>query len=172
MSTLTTVLILATPVIAIGAALFVGNRVFKKTGSGSSALKKHFLTVIIAAFLCLMFTVGASAAEDAVAEPETETAVAYELSDEARAAQANAVGSASGMGFIGAALAIGLSAIGAGIALAGGAPAAIGAIAENPKSFGKAMIFVVLGEAVALYGLVVAMLIVFLKIPDLSAFVG
>ena len=62
--------------------------------------------------------------------------------------------------------------IGAGIALAGGAPAAIGAIAENPKSFGKAMIFVVLGEAVALYGLVVAMLIVFLKIPDLSSFVG
>ena len=78
----------------------------------------------------------------------------------------------AGMGFIGAALAIGLSAIGAGIALAGGAPAAIGAIAENPKSFGKAMIFVVLGEAVALYGLVVAMLIVFLKIPDLSSFVG
>ncbi len=171
MSTLTTALIILTPAIAIAAALIVGNRVFKKTGSGSSALKKHFLTVLIAATLCLLMTVGASAAEDAVAEPAAETA-AVQMSDEALAAQANAVGSASGMGFIGAALAIGLSAIGAGIALAGGAPAAIGAIAENPKSFGKAMIFVVLGEAVALYGLVVAMLIVFLKIPDLSSFVG
>ena len=174
MSTLTTALIVLTPAVAIIAALIVGNRVFKKTGSGSSALKKHFLTVVIAAFLCLMLTVGASAAESATEAPASAetTAATVEVSDEALAAQANAVGSASGMGFIGAALAIGLSAIGAGIALAGGAPAAIGAIAENPKSFGKAMIFVVLGEAVALYGLVVAMLIVFLKIPDLSSFVG
>lgn len=171
MSTLTTALIVLTPAVAIIAALIVGNRAFKKTGSGSSALKKHFLTVVIAAFLCLMLTVGASAAESATEAP-AETAATVQVSDEALAAQANAVGSASGMGFIGAALAIGLSAIGAGIALAGGAPAAIGAIAENPKSFGKAMIFVVLGEAVALYGLVVAMLIVFLKIPDLSSFVG
>lgn len=172
MSTLTTALIVLTPAVAIIAALIVGNRAFKKTGSGSSALKKHFLTVVIAAFLCLMLTVGASAAESATEAPAETTAATVEVSDEALAAQANAVGSASGMGFIGAALAIGLSAIGAGIALAGGAPAAIGAIAENPKSFGKAMIFVVLGEAVALYGLVVAMLIVFLKIPDLSSFVG
>ena len=171
MSTLTTALIVLTPAVAIIAALIVGNRAFKKTGSGSSALKKHFLTVVIAAFLCLMLTVGASAAESATAAP-AETAATVQVSDEALAAQANAVGSASGLGFIGAALAIGLSAIGAGIALEGGAPAAIGAIAENPKSFGKAMIFVVLGEAVALYGLVVAMLIVFLKIPDLSSFVG
>ena len=172
MSTLTTALIVLTPAVAIIAALIVGNRAFKKTGSGSSALKKHFLTVVIAAFLCLMLTVGASAAESATEASAETTAATVEVSDEALAAQANAVGSASGMGFIGAALAIGLSAIGAGIALAGGAPAAIGAIAENPKSFGKAMIFVVLGEAVALYGLVVAMLIVFLKIPDLSSFVG
>ncbi len=172
MSTLTTALIVLTPAVAIIAALIVGNRAFKKTGSGSSALKKHFLTVVIAAFLCLMLTVGASAAESATEAPAETTAATVQVSDEALAAQANAVGSASGMGFIGAALAIGLSAIGAGIALAGGAPAAIGAIAENPKSFGKAMIFVVLGEAVALYGLVVAMLIVFLKIPDLSSFVG
>ena len=172
MSTFTTALIVLTPAVAIIAALIVGNRAFKKTGSGSSALKKHFLTVVIAAFLCLMLTVGASAAESATEAPAETTAATVQVSDEALAAQANAVGSASGMGFIGAALAIGLSAIGAGIALAGGAPAAIGAIAENPKSFGKAMIFVVLGEAVALYGLVVAMLIVFLKIPDLSSFVG
>ena len=172
MSTLTTALIVLTPAVAIIAALIVGNRAFKKTGSGSSALKKHFLTVVIAAFLCLMLTVGASAAESATEAPAETTAATVQVSDEALAAQANAVGRASGMGFIGAALAIGLSAIGAGIALAGGAPAAIGAIAENPKSFGKAMIFVVLGEAVALYGLVVAMLIVFLKIPDLSSFVG
>ena len=162
---ITIITILAMPIIAVAAAMFVAKHSFKKTGSAAKAVRHHLVT-IVAATLCVIFTVVASAAESGAAQAVADNASTVS------AAQAAAVGSASGMGFIGAALAIGLSAIGAGIALAGGAPAAIGAIAENPKSFGKAMIFVVLGEAVALYGLVVAMLIVFLKIPDMSAFVG
>lgn len=66
---------------------------------------------------------------------------------------------AAGMGYLSMALAVGLSCIGAGIAVAAAAPAAIGAIGENPKLFGKSIIFVALGEAVALYGLLVAILI-------------
>lgn len=69
-------------------------------------------------------------------------------------------GLATGLGYIGAALAVGLSGIGAGIAVAAAAPAAIGAVSENEKSFGKAMIFVVLGEGIAIYGLVIAFMIV------------
>lgn len=69
------------------------------------------------------------------------------------------VESASGMGFIAAALATGLSALGAGIAVAAAAPAAIGACSEDPKSFGKSLIFVALGEGVALYGLLISILI-------------
>lgn len=68
-------------------------------------------------------------------------------------------GSAMGMGFIAAALVTGLSCLGAGIAVAAAAPAAIGAVSEDPKSFGKAMIFVVLGEGVAIYGLLISILI-------------
>lgn len=68
-------------------------------------------------------------------------------------------GSAVGMGFIAAALVTGLSCLGAGIAVAAAAPAAIGAVSEDPKSFGKAMIFVVLGEGVAIYGLLISILI-------------
>lgn len=64
-----------------------------------------------------------------------------------------------GMGFIAAALVTGLSCLGAGIAVASAAPAAIGAVSEDPKSFGKAMIFVVLGEGVAIYGLLISILI-------------
>lgn len=163
---ITIITILAMPIIAVAAAMFVAKHSFKKTGSAAKAVRHHLVTIVAAATLCVIFTVVASAAESGAAQAVADNASTVS------AAQAAAVGSASGMGFIGAALAIGLSAIGAGIALAGGAPAAIGAIAENPKSFGKAMIFVVLGEAVALYGLVVAMLIVFLKIPDMSTFVG
>ncbi len=63
-------------------------------------------------------------------------------------------------GLIAAALATGLSGIGGGIAVAASASAALGAISENEKTFGKALIFVGLAEGVALYGLIVALMIV------------
>jgi V/A-type H+-transporting ATPase subunit K len=67
---------------------------------------------------------------------------------------------AQGLGFISAALVTGCSCIGAGFAVAAAAPAAIGALSENPKNFVKSMIFVVLGEGVAIYGLLISILIV------------
>ena len=65
-----------------------------------------------------------------------------------------------GLGFLAAALATGLSALGAGIAVAAAAPAAIGAFSENEKNFGKSLIFVALGEGVAIYGLLISILII------------
>jgi len=67
---------------------------------------------------------------------------------------------AQGLGFVSAALATGLSALGAGIAVAAAAPAAIGAFSENDKNFGKSLIFVALGEGVAIYGLLISILII------------
>ena len=64
---------------------------------------------------------------------------------------------AQGLGFLAAALATGLSALGAGIAVAA---AAIGAFSENEKNFGKSLIFVALGEGVAIYGLLISILII------------
>ncbi len=66
----------------------------------------------------------------------------------------------AGLGYLAAALVTGMSALGAGIAVASAAPAAIGATSEDPKSFGKALIFVALGEGVALYGLLISILII------------
>lgn len=63
------------------------------------------------------------------------------------------------IGLIAAALATGLAGIGGGIAVAAGAPAAIAANSENPKTFGKSLIFVALGESIALYGLVISIMI-------------
>ena len=71
---------------------------------------------------------------------------------------------AQGLGFIAAALATGLSALGAGIAVAYAAPAAIGAFSENKENFGKAMIFVAMGEGVAIYGLLISIIIIFMKL--------
>ncbi len=63
---------------------------------------------------------------------------------------------------IGAALAMGLSGIGAGYALARAGSAASAATAERPEVSGKLLIYLVLGEGIAIYGLVVAVLIIVL----------
>ncbi len=67
---------------------------------------------------------------------------------------------AQGLGFLSAALATGMSSLGAGVAVAAAAPAAIGAFSENEKNFGKSLIFVALGEGVAIYGLLISILII------------
>ena len=68
------------------------------------------------------------------------------------------------LGFMAAALSTGLSALGAGIAVAAAAPAAIGAFSENEKNFGKSMIFVAMGEGVAIYGLLISIIMIFMKL--------
>jgi V/A-type H+-transporting ATPase subunit K len=62
-------------------------------------------------------------------------------------------------GFVAAALATGLSSLGAGIAVAGVGSAAIGALAEKPELLGRALIMVGLAEGIAIYGLIVSILI-------------
>jgi V/A-type H+-transporting ATPase subunit K len=58
-----------------------------------------------------------------------------------------------------AAIATGLAAVGAGIAVSGTGAAAVGAIAEKPEAFGRSLIFVGLAEGIAIYGLLVAFLV-------------
>lgn len=77
----------------------------------------------------------------------------------AEAASGDNAGFAKGMGLLAAAIVTSLAGIGGGIAIASGAPAAIAANAENPKTFGKSIIFVALGESIILFGFVVSILI-------------
>lgn len=115
--------------------------VYRGMVSGKKA--KHRLLFNLAAFvgicvLMVVFPVGSLAAETTAAATETAS---------------------NGWGLIAAALSTGLGSIGAGIAVAAAAPAAIGATSEDSKSFGKSMIFVALGEGVAIYGLLISILI-------------
>ena len=77
----------------------------------------------------------------------------------AAAAVSDAAYNAFGIGFIAMALSTGLAGIGGGIAVASAAPAAIAATSEDPKAFGKALIFVALGEGIAIYGVLISILI-------------
>ncbi len=70
-------------------------------------------------------------------------------------------GMTEAMKYLAAALSTGMATIGTGIAVGSAAPAAIGAVSENDKSFTKALIFVALGEGVAIYGLLISILILF-----------
>ncbi len=65
----------------------------------------------------------------------------------------------SGLGYLAAALAVGLGSIGAGLAVASTASAAVGAVAERDDVAGKALVFVGLAEGIAIYGLVIAIMI-------------
>lgn len=101
------------------------------------------LTILVS---CLTFSV--AAAEELT--PASQQQVAAEQS---------APSNAMGLGLLAAGMVTGLAGIGGGIAVAAGAPAAIAATSEDPKSFGKSLIFVALGESIALYGVVISILI-------------
>ncbi|MFH1786697.1 MAG: V-type ATP synthase subunit K, partial [archaeon] len=89
-----------------------------------------------------------------------------------------AIPAAAGLAAVGAGIAVGfagISAIGQGIAAAAG----IGVTSEKPSLFGKSMIFSVLPETQAIYGLLIAILIMFFTgliggkfIPDMPLVIG
>jgi V/A-type H+-transporting ATPase subunit K len=60
-----------------------------------------------------------------------------------------------------AAITMGVSALGSGYALAKAGSAASAAAAERPEVAGRLLIYLVLGEGIAIYGLLVAILIIF-----------
>lgn len=75
-----------------------------------------------------------------------------------------AAGAAAGPGvaqwaMVAAAIASGLSALAAGYAVASVGSAAVGALAEKPELLGRVLILVGLAEGIAIYGLIVAVLI-------------
>ena len=65
-----------------------------------------------------------------------------------------------GLKLIGAGLAVGLSGIGAGIGEASVGAAAVGAMAEDPKMFGKGLLMTVIPETIVIFGLLVAFMII------------
>jgi len=66
---------------------------------------------------------------------------------------------ATGMGYLAAAIAVAGSTLGAGLAVALVGSAAMGAISEKPELAGRALIFIGLAEGIAIYGLIVALMI-------------
>ena len=64
-----------------------------------------------------------------------------------------------GIAYIASALAVGFSTIAGGIAVGLVGAAAMGAVGEKPEISGKALIFLGLAEGIAIYGLIIAIMI-------------
>ncbi|MEW1775489.1 ATP synthase subunit C [Streptomyces sp. NPDC086777] len=88
-------------------------------------------------------------------------ATAFTGPAQASSAQAAAGGGgAGGSALIGAAVAVAGASIGAAVAVAYTGAAALAALSERPEMFGRAMVIVGLAEGIAVYGLVVAILLI------------
>ncbi|KQC07276.1 MAG: ATP synthase subunit C [Smithella sp. SDB] len=64
-----------------------------------------------------------------------------------------------GVAYIAAALAVGLACIASGFAVARIGSAAIGAVSEKPELTGRTLVFIGLAEGIAIYGLIIAIMI-------------
>ncbi len=103
-----------------------------------------FFSIVITATI---FIFGTTPSTTALAEGTVEAAAT--------------VASNNGWKYLAAALSTGIGSIGAGLAVASAASAALGALSEDSTIMGKALIFVALAEGVAIYGLLISLLILF-----------
>jgi len=98
--------------------------------------------------LAVALTVSAVAVGTAVATPDAATVVQP------------AEGATSGLALLAAAIAVAGASIGAAIAVAHTGAAALAAMSERPELFGRAMVIVGLAEGIAIYGLIIAIIII------------
>jgi V/A-type H+-transporting ATPase subunit K len=110
----------------------------------SSGVKKYiaisFVTLVVI-IMAVLFTSAARAQMGRQAEPGTADAGNLKWA------------------FISAAISTAFGCIGAGIAVAYVGAAAVGAVGEKPEVAGRTLVFVGLAEGVAIYGLIVAIMI-------------
>lgn len=110
-------------------------------------MKAKKLMMVLFVLLSLFLSAGSLFAQEAEAS-ETEVT-----------AEESGVSMKMLAGLFGAAVAFGLGAIGAGLAIGQVGSAAMGAIAEKPNLAGQALIFVALAEGIVVFGFITALMI-------------
>jgi V/A-type H+-transporting ATPase subunit K len=144
-----TVWLLALPALVVAA---MATRIALRTRS------RRALGVLLAVNLALVVAAGvvlvlAATYDPAAAVPVTSAAVTA-------ADTATSASSANWAALLGAAIAVAGSSIGAAIAVAYTGAAALATMSERPELFGRAMVIVGLAEGIAIYGLIVAIILI------------
>jgi V/A-type H+/Na+-transporting ATPase subunit K len=141
-----TVWLVGIPLVALfGVALVVLLR--RRDRAGFMALVGVNALTVVAALVLLIGVLGSGPAAAVVGAAADTT-------------QAAAPAGAGGSAAMAAAIAVVGSSIGAAFAVAYTGAAALAAMSERPEIFGRAMVVVGLAEGIAIYGLVVAMVLV------------
>jgi V/A-type H+-transporting ATPase subunit K len=116
----------------------------EKSGFAPRNPKKILTYILVFVFFAMVFSVASAFA--------------------AEAQEAAARSESAGLALIAAALSTGLACIGAGIAVAFVGAAALGVVGEKPELLGKTMLYVGLAEGIAIYGMLISILIMFMFI--------
>ncbi|MDQ5983310.1 MAG: V/A-type H+/Na+-transporting ATPase subunit K [Eubacteriales bacterium SKADARSKE-1] len=133
-------------------SIVLSNRAFKR---GAKAKK-----VVVAQILSFLFTVTVCSVGAIAINASADTNKSANVPVETTASETTSQASNDkGMGYIAMAISMGLGCLGAGFAVASAAPAAIGATSEDPKAFGKSLVFVALAEGVTVFGLLISIFI-------------
>lgn len=138
------------PFIAVLVLIVVPLWMIARRAKAGKSVKKPLIANLCGFFLVLFATAavllsqGVAAANDA-AEVAAEAASGTDWT--------------KAIGYLAAALAVGISGIASGIAVSNSACAAIGALTENEGSFGKSIVFVGMAEGIAIYGLLIGIII-------------
>lgn len=140
------IIVFLAAMIAVGTVLY-GVKAVKNRKVGN--LKSHMMASIglFSAVVVCFVIVGAN---NILLAAETTNAIA-------------GVGLTLGDGFkyLAAALSTGLATIGTGVAVGSTGSSAIGAVSEDPTILGKTLIFVGMAEGIAIYGMIISILILF-----------
>jgi V/A-type H+-transporting ATPase subunit K len=119
---------------------------------------KVSVALVLGAVVATLLCISVKAAQMGGEEPTAEKTAQRWTPEKARVA---------GMGLLAAAISTGVGSLGAGIAVAYVGAAALGAIGERPEIGGRALLFVGLAEGIAIYGLIIAIMI--LRLPVIQA---
>ncbi len=139
-------LLILAAAISLGTILY-GKKLFNEKRKGN--IKKHILASVsmfgvVAAAMLISTIMGGNA----FAEVEV-------------IAEATGISLGEGFKYLAAALSTGLATIGTGMAVGSVGSAAIGAITEDSSLLGKTLIFVGMAEGIAIYGMIISILILF-----------
>lgn len=139
-------MVILAAMIAVGTVLY-GVRAVK--GGKSGNVKSHMLTSLgmFSAVVVCFLIVGANDVVLAAETAEAATGAGLTLGD--------------GLKFLAAALSTGLATIGTGVAVGSTGSSAIGAVSEDSTILGKTLIFVGMAEGIAIYGMIISILILF-----------
>lgn len=122
--------------------------------------RKEGLTLLVGINATVLVGALAVLATAGNAGPAAASGGAVSAASTAAGVTAAATGEAASAAFYAAGIAVAASCIGAALAVAYTGAAALAAMSERPEVFGRAMVVVGLAEGIAIYGLIIAIILV------------